>query len=335
MLSFGVMAFKKAKPMSRRSYIKTSAVTVGGMTMAGCSGSRNDDDGTNITLYTGTEDTASYSMGQGIAALFAEHVDGVSIESPPSPGTERNPIDLAEGNADIGLTTDWSAHHINEELEPYHEIDEEYAEISNFYVVHWILGSTEDWKSTSDYESGSTVSPGAAGSLPASIVPVALDYSTNDNEYVNISPSEQRSALEEGRIDAGFGGIVNGVVEPAWFQEMKAVDLTVAEWGAMNELESDPRLSIDPVDMSGMEGYEYTPGEFSVPFSSYSLITTRDANPDMVNAFLDGLYDIRDQLADQHALLGWLEDIEWWVNYSLEFPYHDAAKSFYNDVGAL
>jgi TRAP-type uncharacterized transport system substrate-binding protein len=175
--------------------------------------------------------------------------------------------------------------------------------------------------------------PRGSGTRPA--LEHGLSYAVDDYERTSVQYGELGSALSEGRIDAAAMTILNGDIEPGWVQDMKGnVDLRLLEWpsDAVEQMREDPALFVQDVDMTTFDGYasDTIP---SITFS-YNFIVRDDLDYDALYALLETLYGAREELSDYNALLGYLEDPEYWVTDMYEgIPFHPAAADFYQDIG--
>lgn len=327
---------------SRRSFL--AAVGVGATTaVGGCldslSAGLGSSDGSQLVIVTAESETGTYAASQGIGAVVDEHADTISVEAQPSEGTEDNLGRLGRGETDIAMIQHRSARMIQNEEEPYDDLEYEPQQLVHYNDLPWLFVTNHDWTSIDDIEPGSTISPTPGESGTSRTLTDALDYAIDDYEQISISYGEQAGALEEGQLDVGVVTISNFDFEASWVQEMKqTLDLNVLEWpdNALAEIEGDDGVPVESIDMTqdGLEGYAHAPDEAMTINIPYNFVVRGDLDSDYVSAFLETMYEQRDEMADDHAYLGYYTDDEWWTTRMYDdMPFHPAAADFYEDLG--
>lgn len=159
-------------------------------------------------------------------------------------------------------------------------------------------------------------------------------------ERISVSFAEQGGALNEGRLDAGVGTMMNFSITPGWLQEAAAsvdefriLDVTEETESAWNNEDS---LLIQDLDTNQMEGADnddiHVPGELPCPSFSYNFVSRVELDYDVVYTFLDTMWEVREQLADEFGIFNFQLDPEFWVQNPYEgIPFHPAAADFYQD----
>lgn len=353
--------------VNRRTFIKTTAIGGGVAGLAGCVGEDEvpDDDGTDDTadddpapadddeeeeaeapaeatemvMVTSDAATAAYAASQGIAAAVNENTDAVFVEAQPSEGTEANVGQLNRQEAHIGYIQNWTAEEIREGVEPFDDLDFQPSQVFHFYDLPWVFATAnEDWTSIMDIEADSRVNPTPAGSGTAPALEHALgEHAGLEYERVSFGFGEMGGAMNEGRLDAGAVTYMNFVIEPGWLQEMKGtVDLRLLDVpdDVADAWADDPALLVQDVDLTQFDGYDYAPDAIPGLTYSYNFIVRDDFDYDAVYEFLSTMFAVRDELADYHAILGFFEDPDFWVQNMYEgIPFHPAAADFYEEQG--
>ena len=344
-----------AESLKRRTFLKGTVATAGVAGVAGCSsqggngsggggnGSNGNGSGggsgqTDMVMTTSTETTAAYAMSQGIAAVVNENSDGVRIDARPSEGTNANIGRLNREEVQIAYIQNWAAAKINAGEKPFDQLSFTPNQVFHLYDLGWFLATPNGgWKTASDIESGSRVSPTPRGSGTAEMLETALSFATEDYERVSIDYGGQGSAMSEGRLAVGAATLVNFSVEPGWLQEMKGtVDLRMLGWTdeAVSKMQDEPGLLLTEVETGDLQNYAYTPKTAMMPSLAYNFVARNDFSYDAVYDLLTTMYENRDGLSEYHGLLGTLADGEFWVKNAYDdIPFHPAAADFYQEQG--
>lgn len=182
------------------------------------------------------------------------------------------------------------------------------------------------------------MNPTPAGSGTAPALEYALDDLAGlDYERVSFEFGEMGGAMNEGRLDVGAVTVMNFVIEPGWLQEIKGtVDLRILDIpdDIRSSWEEDPALLVQDVDFTQFDGYAFAPDTVGGLTYSYNFIVRDDFDYDAVYELLSVMYEARDDLSDYHAILGFFEDPEFWVQNMYEgIPFHPAAADFYEEQG--
>ena len=333
---------------TRRRFLATTGVGVGGFALAGCTDDGDGDGGNgdsqpgadgNLVMTTSGSSTSAYAASQGISAAIEENGDGsVSIDARPSEGTDANIGRLDRNEAHISYIQNWTANRIREGEDPFDDLSYQPCQVFHLYNLPWIFATAnEDWTSITDIQGNSRVVPTPRGSGTRPALEHGLDYAIDDYDRTSIEYGELGSALSEGRIDAAAMTILNGDIEPGWVQDMKGnVDLRLLDWpeDAVQQMRDDPALFITDVDMTGFDGYAYASDTIPSITFAYNFVVRDDLHYDTLYAFLETMYEARSELSEYNALLGYLEDPEYWVTDMYEgIPFHPAAADFYEEQG--
>lgn len=329
----------------RRTVLKGTASVAGLTAVTGCLGDGNGGGGNGsvpgadgeMVMTTSTETTSAYSMSQVIANRVNQNSD-LSVQARPSEGTNANIGRLGQDQSDIAYIQNWTANKVAEGEEPFGDLDYTPYQAFHLYDLAWFLCSANDgWESVADIQPNSRVSPTPRGSGTAEMLEHALSYVVDDFDRVSIDYGEQGGAMSEGRLDAGAGTWVNYNVEPGWLQQMRGtVSLRVLQWpeDAVAELEDDPSIIVAEVETGDFEGYGYLPNPLNTPQLAYNFVVRDDFDGETLRTFLQTLWDNRDGLSDDNALLAPLEEGQFWMENGYEtLPFHPAAAEFYQEQG--
>ncbi|WP_101296342.1 TAXI family TRAP transporter solute-binding subunit [Halegenticoccus soli] len=332
--------------VGRRALLRSTGAGLGALAVTGClgegtggSGSNGSGGSTDVVMKTASETTAAYAMSQGIAAVVNENADEVRVDARPSEGTNVNVGELDRGEIQIAYIQNWTANKLREKEAPFENLSFAPNQVFHLYDLGWFLcTANEGWETVTDIGGDSRVSPTPRGSGTAEMLEHALGYVTEDYRRISIDYGAQASAMNEGRLDVGAGTFVNFSVEPGWLQEMKGtVDLRLLDFpdDAVGELRDDPALLITDVDTSAFDGYAYAPETLRSPSLAYNFVVRNDLDYDAVYALLSTMYEHREALGENHALLKNLADVEFWLQNAYEgIPFHPAAADFYEEQGA-
>ncbi|MXV61769.1 hypothetical protein GS429_06760 [Natronorubrum sp. JWXQ-INN-674] len=159
-------------------------------------------------------------------------------------------------------------------------------------------------------------------------------------ERISVSFSEQGSALNEGQLDVGVGTLMNFEITPSWLQEaagstdeLRVLDVTDETSDAWAD---DETLLSEETNMEVMEGADsddvHVPGEIPCPTFAYNFVAKAELDYDLVYAYLETMWEVREELADQFGIFGYHADPEFWVENAYEgIPFHPAAADFYEE----
>ncbi len=159
-------------------------------------------------------------------------------------------------------------------------------------------------------------------------------------ERVSESFAEQGGALNEGRLDVGVGTLMNFAITPGWLQEaiasvdeIRVLDVTDETREAW---EGDETLLIQDIDTDVIEGSDdedvHVPGELASPTFSYNFVSQAGLDYDLVRTYLETMWELREDLADEFGIFAFHEDPEFWVQNPYEgIPFHPAAADFYEE----
>lgn len=333
--------------VDRRSFMKRSLGTAGLVGAAGLAGCFGDEGSASseapgadgeMVMTTSTQDTSAYTMSTVLANVVSQNDDTVSVQAQPSEGTNANIGRLSQDQSDIVYIQNWTASKIANSEDPFGDLDYTPYQAFHLYDLAWFLCSSNDgWTSIEDIGSGDRVSPTPSGSGTAEMLEYALSFSTEEYERISIGYGEQGSAMSEGRLDAGAGTFVNLAVEPSWLQQMKSTtDLRLLQFpeNVTSELEEDPSVVMTAVDTDQFDGYAYAPDTLDTPALAYNFVTRDDFDYDTLYTFLKTLWNQRDGLGDENALLSTMEEGSFWMENGYDtLPFHPAAADFYKEQG--
>lgn len=326
---------------NRRAFLAAGAGTTAAL--AGCLNSLNEGlgsssgDGSQLTIVTAQSETGTYAASQGIATTVDKNADDITVEAQPSEGTEDNIGRLGRGEADIGMIQHRSAQKIMNGEEPYGDLGYTPNQIFHYNDLPWLFVTNNDWTSLADVESGARISPTPGESGTRETLTEALETVVDDYEPISVSYGEQAGAMQEGQLDVGAITISNFDFEAAWIQEMKqTVDTRVLEWpeDALNTLENNPGVPVEPIDMTKFDGYAHAPDEAMGINIPYNFVVRNDHEYDYIYSFLETMYEHREKMKSDHPYLEYYMDDAWWTTRMYDdFPFHPAAADFYQEKG--
>lgn len=255
---FSVMSRDKSR-LRRRSFVKT-AVPIGIVGMAGCTGN-GDGDGTgngngngtgngngngngddnggeqntyNWRLGTSSQATATHAAGVAFSSTINEHSDMLEASAQTTGGTEANPRLIDEGQIDMGITTGDAVSRANTNGSPYDDppVDKTFCQTFTFMTVDQFLvrrntEELQDIETLDDVPTDGSIrmSWGARGSSGFRVQQLAFEIAgiENPTEKYDIRPIEvgdQPAAFREGRLDIAFTYTINHSILPGWAQEL-------------------------------------------------------------------------------------------------------------------
>ena len=335
----------------RRKFI-VSAGALGITGLAGCTGGGNGNDnggnggsGTQMRMRTSTESTAAYAMSEGIAAVVNENTNKVFVEGRPGAGSEANINALVRDEVEMVYMQSWTMYELLNDVGAFAQVDLEPVQIMHYYDLVNLLCTNQGWLSIDQIEEGAGISPTPSGGGGRPMLMYALDKygpGKENFEALSIDFGNQGSAFSEGRLDVGWGTILNEGVEPGWQQEMKQTsNLSLLDWpeDQKEAMKADDRLTMVDLDLTSKyewfrEGWNKTPDQMLAPYYPYIVISKNTLDYDAVYSFLKTMYENRDSLGEYHSFLKKFQNDDWWVidDYS-QVPFHPAAADFYKEIG--
>ena len=332
----------------RRSFMKATGGAAAMGLLAGCSGGGDDpssgavaEDG-EIIMQTADSSTLAYAMSEGLGQLLSEQSDSLDVQPRPSEGTNANVRDLSNDDAQMVYLQNWTANKVANNEGAFAELKFTPYQVFHLYDLGWFFGTSgNNWETVSDIESGSSISPTPTGSGTAPMLERVLDIVIGGDNYerADVRYSEQGSTLNDGTLDVGVGTFVNFSIEPGWLEDMKStagLRLLGYEEESLQAIRDEPGITLTEVDMGDFEGYAYTPNPLPQLTLAYNFVVRNNFDYDTMMEFLNGMWDNRDSLSDQHPVLGTLSDGEFWVKNAYDgLPFHPAAYDFYEEKGLL
>ena len=350
------MADKPSHTISRQTR-RTVLAAMGGAATAGLAGCIGGDDNgvgqetldevqdvDTIRMKTSQRGTTAHTALTALASVLNENLEGLSVEAQTSDGTEENIGDIASGDLEMGFLQNWTAREFREGVEPFDQYEMELSQLFHYYDLPWFfMTSNLDLETLSDLGGGSTVSPTPNGAGTAPGLEHALQEPTGGGyERISVGFTSQGGAMNEGRLDAGVGTMMNSVITPGWLQEainsvdqfriLDVSDSTASAW------EDDDKVLTSTLDTSGLEGADKenvdVPGEISAPTFSYNFVARAELDPDAVTNFLETMWEARDALAEEFGIFNFHKEADFWVKNPYQgIPFHPSAAEFYQEQG--
>jgi TRAP transporter TAXI family solute receptor len=350
------MADKPSRTFSgqtRRAFLVASGATTTAA-LAGCIG--GDEGGVGeqtldsvtdvdtLRMKTSQRGTTAHTALTALASVLNEQLDGLSVEAQTSDGTEENIGDIANGDIEMGFLQNWTARQFREGVEPFDQYEMQLSQLFHYYDLPWFfITNNFDLETLSDVGSGNTVSPTPNGSGTAPGLEYALQEPTGGNyERISVGFTSQGGAMNEGRLDAGVGTMLNSAITPGWLQEaINSVDqfriLDVSNSTA-SAWEDDNKVNTATLDTTQLQGADNdnvdVPGEMTAPTFSYNFVSRAELDPDAVTNFLETMWEAREALAEEFGIFNFHNNAEFWVKNPYEgIPFHPSAAEFYQKQG--
>ena len=350
------MAHQSSQTISRQTRRAVLAAMGGGATaaLAGCIGGNDDgvgeavledvQDVDTIRMKTSQRGTTAHTALTALASVLNGELDGLQLEAQTSDGTEENIGDIASGDIEMGFLQNWTAREFRDGVEPFDQFEMQLSQLFHYYDLPWFfITANLDLETLSDLGSGNTVSPTPDGSGTAPGLEYALQEPTGGGyERISVGFTSQGGAMNEGRLDAGVGTMLNSVITPGWLQEainsvdqfrvLDVSDSTASAW------ENDDKVNTATLDTNAIEGADNdnvdVPGEMTAPTFSYNFVSRAELDPDAVTNFLETMWETREALAEEFGIFNFHADPEFWVKNPYEgIPFHPSAAEFYQDQG--
>ena len=310
-------------------------------TLAGCSGGENGADEGTVRMMTATDTSTAYAANEGLAAVINENTDDdeeLFVEALPGPGTEGNIGALNNEETEMAYLQNWAMELINNEEEPYDELDFQPAQVFHFYQLPWFFVTPhEEIEMLSDLEEDHQMSPTPEGAGTRAALEQALSYAVDDFDDTSYDYGEQGAAMDEGRLDVGVGTFMNYQIDPGWQQEMMStVDTYVIDIDEdiVEQWEDDPGLAVGSFPGEDLEYAAGAPETAYTPVFEYNFVARQDFDYDTLYRFLELLHGHRDELESYHELLGAMEDEEFFTDLLYDdTPVHAAAYDFWEEQG--
>lgn len=341
--------------MHRRDYlVSVSAVATIGI--AGCTsggdGTGQEDDtteendttteesggnvDTEILIYANRSTSTAHSAVQALANVVNQNNDTWSVEARPTQGTRDNFGRLDEGVGEMALLPYFGTAKMSEGVGAFSELSFTPNGVMNMWSTPiFFVTARDDIETLDDISSSHSVSPAPAGHDHREVMSTILEYAGVEYQETSIGWSEQGSAMNEGRLDVGVAALVNGVTEPSWLQEMKSVvDVNVVTIpdDVLAQMQDAPLMVTEEVDMTQFEGINSPDTITGAPLVNW-IQARSDVPNEVVNGFLDVLWNHKDELAEAHPFFELhREEPQHWVKNQFEvYPMHPAAVDFYEE----
>ena len=294
--------------------------------LSGCSTQKK------LVLATGETTGTYYSYGSAIAMILSDRSD-VKMTVSSTSGSRANIALLKNGDADLAIVQNDVAYYAYTGTDLMQE-EAEYADLRTIgalypEVVHIVARKSV---TSIDQLAGLTVSVGENGSgteFNARQVLEAYGISFDDIHVVNLGFSSSADALKSGQIDAFFA--VSG--SPATYIA------NLAEIYDFNLLSVDETHYRDLVNQYGFYVLETIPAGTYKNIRSDTqtlavkavLVADKSVKADTVYAFLEALFENREELETAHVKGALLSENE--ILNGISTPLHEGALRYYEDIG--
>ena len=294
--------------------------------LSGCSTQKK------LVLATGETTGTYYSYGSAIAMILSDRSD-VKMTVSSTSGSRANITLLKNGDADLAIVQNDVAYYAYTGTDLMQE-EAEYADLRTIgalypEVVHIVARKSV---TSIDQLAGLTVSVGENGSgteFNARQVLEAYGISFDDIHVVNLGFSSSADALKSGQIDAFFA--VSG--SPATYIA------NLAEIYDFNLLSVDETHYRDLVNQYGFYVLETIPAGTYKNIRSDTqtlavkavLVADKSVKADTVYAFLEALFENREELEAAHVKGALLSENE--ILNGISTPLHEGALRYYEDIG--
>ncbi|MDJ1434376.1 TAXI family TRAP transporter solute-binding subunit [Halostagnicola sp. A-GB9-2] len=333
--------------IDRRSFLKGTgaASAVGIATLSGCLGEGGGEN--ELVIGTAASATANYASMQGFGSAVNENTDDIYLDVRPNDGMAANVGDMARGEMDLALLTDYNALLIERGEDEYADIDYELTQLLKTATTEWILVSNdEDITSYDDIDADTSVSAGPSGTAVMDYFVEIMELLEIEFDETPVGFGDMGSALEEGRIDIGLSATNNAptadeeegtdLITPGWVQQLQGSSdvhpLEMAEDQFETVSDEFTTFAIDP-DL--VDGYDSTPDSIPGMVQTTYLCAPADAEGDLITTMMETAWDQRDDMGTYHDFLTFHQYDDHWTRFSFDgFPFHSAAADFYEDVGA-
>lgn len=294
-----------------------------------------------LSIATGTMSGTYYSLGNSLASLYNEKMDGnIIFSSESTAGSAQNVTFLGQGESDIGLVNNDVAKVAYEGTGTFEgEKISSLRGITSIYgnSIHIIVGKESNIKTITDLK-GKRVSVGAAGSGVESITRMIVDaYSMNywdDNkdftpEYLGVTETMQK--VKNGQIDAVFmTGLppMGAMVDVFMGGNVKLI--SIEENIIKDLIEKHPELYEVKITAESYNGQET---EVSTVANAALLLTSEEVDEDTVYNMTKTLFENLDYLVSKNNV--WKQVTKEDVLKGMTVPLHPGAEKYFKEQGII
>lgn len=293
-----------------------------------------------LSIATGTMSGTYYSLGNSLASLYNEKIEGdINFSAESTSGSAQNVTFLGQGESDLGLVNNDVAKIAYEGTGTFEgKKVSSLRGITSIYgnSVHIIVGKGSNIKTVADLK-GKKVSVGAAGSGVESIARMVVDaYGMNYWDGKDFTPeylgvTETMEKLKNGQLDAIFmtglppmGAIVDvfmgGNVELISIDEDKINGL----------IEKYPELYSIKIPANSYNGQE---AEVSTVANAALLLTSEKIDEDTVYNMTKTLFENLEYLVSKNNV--WNQVTKEDIQKGMTVPLHPGAEKYFKEQGII
>lgn len=335
---------------NRRQFLKTTTAAVM-MLSAGCLGG-NDGSGTTWIMSTSNEGSPVIVWQEGFASVVNENSNTLEVQPQNVNGWRTASVRLTQQEYDISAFSGFFIPQIHQNAAPYSN-DGDIGSIDEGNIPQCIHPTMHEQnmaffvREDSDIETfedmdGEIIGNNVRGS---SVIAMGNIIRETANEVLDInwqweplSWSDYGTAMQEGRLEAGFALFTNGNALPApLVQAFEAADFTGLDIPdeVDAELEDHPFLDFGTINGDDLN-VSNNIGEIRATDVGSSLFVHPSANEDLVYEFVSLTVGNQDEMAqfDQRALSVWGvgEDRRGFTGLpSEDFQFHPGAVEYFEE----
>jgi len=307
----------------RRKVLATTGALVGGLGLAGCSGSSGPGN-EFLTLATGSTGGTWFPIGGALADLWTDELDA-TVTAESTGGAIENVRLIRDGTADIGMVFSNTAVQAVNGEDPFDGAVDVQAMFGMFSAhTHMVSLSEAGVESPEDLE-GLRVSVGQPGSGTGQIAELILEFfGVRDSiEERQLDLQEQANAMRNGQLDVGFWS--NSIPSPSVQELVTNREVSFYDFG--DEID-DMTSQNDFLTQAEMPAETY-PGQTEPvvnPGISNFLFAPSDADEDTIYTMVNSTFNNLDRLEAANEAVGEFESTARSVSIELH-PGADRALS--------
>ncbi|WP_163969619.1 TAXI family TRAP transporter solute-binding subunit [Oceanobacillus halotolerans] len=305
------------------------------LVISGCGSDEGGNDGSSqVNIATAGTAGIYYALGNGIANVWSDEVEGMKASAQSSAGSPQNINYINVGEANVAFSQNGIALQAWEGTGPFEEPIQNIRALTYLYpnLAYFVVGEDEGINDFSGLE-GKVLAPGSVGSGTEQNAREILDlagisYEDGGNADVQyLDNAESASQFTDGKVDMVY--IAGGLGHASMMEMSNSRDIKILPVdGSLREsvLEEYPWYFEYTIPA---ESYKGQPSEVETVAVGNMLISSEDLDDEAVYNMLETLYGNIDQLKNNYQGIADLK-VEDGLN-GVTIPLHPGAVQFFED----
>lgn len=297
-------------------------------------GKQDSDEGTALLMGTGSQGGTYFPLGQEMANVWNDQIDGINVTSTESGASVENLAKILSGEFDLGMTVNLPAY---DALEGTGDFEgkkvENFAYIGHIYpeVLQVVTRESTGITSIEDLK-GKRVAIGPPGSGTQAATKMVLEaYGLKDGDYEAYQEGfgDAKSKLQDGTIDASFGllGLPDAGIDELQASVKDVKFLPVSD-DAIKFIEENSGYAAFTIPAGS---YEWLEEDVSAASAFAVLVANTDTvNDDIAYDLAKVMLEHADQNTHPQAKHMTKENA---LNGLGDLPLHPGAEKYYQEIG--